>query len=37
VRREEKAQYIENLQAALSDAQVIVMIRFQGIGVESLN
>lgn len=37
MRREEKAQYIENLQAALSDAQVIVTTRFQGIGVESLN
>ena len=37
MRREEKAQYIENLQAALADAEVIVTTRFQGIGVESLN
>ena len=37
MRREEKAQYIENLQSALSTAQVIVTTRFQGIGVEDLN
>ena len=37
MRREEKAQYIEKLQSALSDAEVIVTTRFTGIGVESLN
>lgn len=35
--REEKAQYIENLATELSNAQVIVTTRFQGIGVDSLN
>jgi large subunit ribosomal protein L10 len=37
VRREEKVKYVESLQAELSNAQVVVKTRFQGIGVESLN
>ena len=37
MRPEEKAQYVENLEAALSTAQVIVKTRFQGIDANDIN